>query len=99
MSQEDKLLKIIETYGVMEQLKYFQSEIFELNEAILARVYDYDGMTDVGENEHIAEEIADVIVMLMQFKEYYHIDGKDILKIMEEKIDRQIKRIEESENE
>lgn len=96
MSQEDKLLKIIETYGVLEQLKYFQSEVFELNEAILARVYDYDGMTDVGENEHIAEEIADVMVMLLQFKEYYQIDGKDILKIMEEKIDRQLKRIEEN---
>lgn len=99
MSQDDKLLKIIEKYGILEQLKYFQSEVFELNEAILARNYDYDGMTDVGDDDHIAEEIADVMVMLMQFKEFYHIDGKAILKIMEEKIDRQIKRIEESENE
>lgn len=31
----DKLLKIINHYGVMPQLKYFQSEVFELNEAII----------------------------------------------------------------
>ena len=30
----EKLLKIINHYGVMPQLKYFQSEVFELNEAI-----------------------------------------------------------------
>ena len=42
---------------------------------------------------HIAEEIADVAVMLSQFKVYYHIDDNDILKIMNEKIDRQLERI------
>lgn len=30
---KEDLLKIIEHYGVMPQLKYFQSEVFELNEA------------------------------------------------------------------
>ena len=29
--------KIVEYYGMREQLKYFQSEVFELNEAILAK--------------------------------------------------------------
>lgn len=32
---KEDLLKIINTYGVMPQLKYFQSEVFELNEAII----------------------------------------------------------------
>ena len=32
---EGKLLKIINHYGVIPQLKYFQSEVFELNEAII----------------------------------------------------------------
>ena len=45
--------------------------------------------------KEITEEIVDVEVMLLQFKEYYHINGNDILKIMNEKIDRQLKRIEE----
>lgn len=86
--QEEKLLKIINNYGVMHQLKYFQSEIFELNEAIILEQYDEDSI------EHIAEEIADVEVMLLQFKEYYHIDGNLILEIMNKKIDRQLGRIE-----
>ena len=36
---------------------------------------------------------VEVLVMLLQLKEYYHIDGNDILKIMNEKIDRQLERI------
>lgn len=32
-----KLRKIINHYGLNKQLKYFQSEIFELNEAIIKR--------------------------------------------------------------
>ena len=100
--QEDKnmdkdLLKIIEHYRLMPQLKYFQSEVFELNEAIInynnakESIYTQDFITL---KQHITEEMADVMVMLMQFKEYYHIDGNDIMKIMREKIDRQLGRIE-----
>lgn len=47
---KNNLLKIIEHYGIMQQLKYFQSEIFELNEAIVTHelkegtlVRDYNG--------------------------------------------------------
>ena len=32
---KDKIQEIIKHYGVMHQLKYFQSEVFELNEAII----------------------------------------------------------------
>ena len=101
--QEDKnmdkyLLKIIEHYGVMPQLKYFQSEVFELNEAIINREIHWNYDTEIQDikplEKHIIEEISDVLVMLMQFKEYYNIDGNDIMKIMREKIDRQLGRIE-----
>lgn len=96
----EKLLKIIDNYGVIPQLKYFQSEVFELNEAI----FQYEEQKRVceqccsilhcdKEREHIAEEIADVEVMLLQFKEHYHIDGNEILEIMNKKIDRQLERI------
>lgn len=96
MNDKD-LLKIIEHYGVMTQLKYFQSEVFELNEAIIFN--ENDEYSDCKENrKHIAEEIADVMVMLSQFKEYYHIDGKDITKIMKEKVKRQLERIENENN-
>lgn len=33
---KEKLQKIINHYGINDQLKYFQSEVFELNEAILS---------------------------------------------------------------
>jgi len=42
---------------------------------------------------HIAEELADVMVMLKQFQHYYGISDEEIEKIMKEKVDRQIKRI------
>lgn len=98
MNAEDKLLKIINNYGVLKQLKYFQGEVFELNEAII----DYDlskelsGFNKEADNElkeHIAEEIADVIVMLEQFRLYFGIDEKDIIKIKWEKVERQLERI------
>lgn len=111
---EEKLLKIINHYGVMHQLKYFQSEVFELNEAIIKHE-NKDSIVKVLDNlnqmaysvnnkkyevksiKDITEELADVEVMLLQLKEYYHIDGNDILKIMNEKIDRQLERINKGE--
>lgn len=91
---KQKLLKIINHYGVLHQLKYFQSEVFELNEAIINFNANKFLTPELG-IEHIAEEIADVCVMLHQFKEYYDIKPFEIYRVMEEKIDRQLKRMEE----
>lgn len=87
----EKLKKIINTYGVTHQLKYFQSEVYELTEAIL-----WNGLTTNHylDKEHIAEEIADVMVMLKQFQLNYGIKDEEIEDIMKFKIDRQIGRIE-----
>ena len=96
----EKLLKIINHYKVNNQLRKFNEESFELEEIILDYEFSQDNFprqTEICKEQflnHIAEEIADVMVMLSQFKEYYHIDGNEILKIMNEKIDRQIGRIE-----
>lgn len=86
----DKLKKIIKHYGVLPQLKYFQSEVYELTEAIL-----WNELTPYSheDTEHIAEEIADVMVMLKQFQLYYCIKDEEIKDIMKFKIDRQIERI------
>ena len=82
------LLKIINNYDVVPQLEYYQSEVWELYEAI----FDYENTyfepyTDysiepersVSEEEqkkylkkHIAEEITDNCVMLYQFPLYYY---------------------------
>ena len=96
---KDKLNKIINHYGVIPQLKYFQSEVFELNEAIIQREYPALARNkkpkelELYEKNHIAEEIADCYVMLEQFKFYYGIEDMEIAKIMREKINRQMERL------
>ena len=94
---KEKLLKIINHYGVMTQLKYFQSEIFELNEAIINA--EYSGSQPLDEEvNHIAEEIADVFMMLKQFQYYYGIGVDDIEKVVDYKVKRQLERIEKENN-
>ena len=92
---KDKLLKIINHYGVLSQLKYFQSEVFEFNEAVIdTEIYSsVYGEIEKYDTDHITEEIADILVMLKQFQLYYEISNEDIKSIMNKKIDRQIERI------
>ena len=94
---KEDLLKIINHYGVLPQLKYFQSEVFELNEAIINQDFlesDYSFSAIDRGKQHIAEEIADVMVMLEQFRLHYDIPIEEIRKVMEYKVKRQIGRIE-----
>ena len=99
---KEDLLKIINHYGVLPQLKYFQSEVFELNEAIINRELHYNYDTEIQNikplDEHIAEEIADVQVMLDQLQHYYGIKDEDIWNMMKFKIDRQLERINKEVN-
>lgn len=100
---KEDLLKIVNHYGVMPQLKYFQSEVWELNEAIFQYVAQKEACENIGCSrihvdsckKHIAEEIADCYVMLEQFRIYYGIDEENVEKIMKGKIDRQLRRIED----
>jgi NTP pyrophosphatase (non-canonical NTP hydrolase) len=93
---KDKLLQIINHYGLMKQLKYIHSEYYELDEAIIdykyVEVYK-ESPAEKYHKEHIAEELADVMVMLKQFQYYYEISDEEIEKIMKEKVDRQLERI------
>ncbi len=96
---KEDLLKIVNHYGIIPQLKYFQGEVWELNEAIIKKEEDYQFCEttvkmDKKNIEHIAEEIADCYVMLEQFRFYYEIEKEDVEKIMKQKIDRQLERIE-----
>ena len=90
---KEKLLKIIQHYGINKQLKYIHSEYFELDEAIFDYITRDENMYK--DREHIAEEIADVMVMLKQFQYYYDITDEQIEEIMNFKIDRQLDRISE----
>ena len=92
---KEDLLKIIKHYGVNTQQRQLAEEVFELQEAIIE--YENSGCYDeeysVEFINHIAEEIADVLVLLFQFNEYYGLDIDDISKIMDNKIKRQLERI------
>lgn len=95
---KEDLLKIINNYGISNQLKKLSEETFELQEAIIDAEYNrYVGVIrKPGEKaiEHIEEEFADCCVVLEQFKAYYSLDNGRIIEIMKQKINRQLDRIE-----
>ena len=96
---KEDLLKIIKHYGINVQQRQLAEEVFELQEAITTHElknsvsYEIPITEIVKTKEHIAEEIADVIVMLKQFRIYYNISDKTINTIMRKKIARQLERI------
>lgn len=113
---KDKLLKIVNHYGINHQLRKFNEETFELKEVVLKREFikdnildDYlNGLTESfgraliklldgkdASKERITEEISDCYVLLEQFKLYYEITDEEVQKIMEEKVERQLKRMED----
>ena len=102
---KEDLLKIINHYGIKHQLKYIHSEYFELDEAIIQKEYPAitkghkNEQLDILENKHIAEEIADIQVILKQFQYYYKLEDSQIENIMKYKIKRQLERIEVEKNE
>ena len=104
--KEDKLLAenlemIMDHFGINNQLRKFNEECFELMEAIIRSEYPAIAKDNKPkylkklEKDHIAEEIADCMVLLNQFIRKYNIDTLTIHKLFKEKIGRTIKRIEE----
>lgn len=91
------LLEIIDHYGVNAQQRQLAEEVFELQEAILTRELHWHYDTEIQDirplDNHIAEEITDVMCLLFQFSEYYNIDANDISKTLAYKIKRQLERI------
>ena len=99
---KEDLLKIINNYGVNNQQKKLNEEVFELQESI----YQYKAQKEACEfagckklhidrcKEHIAEEIADVLNVVEQFMYYYNINFfKEVLEIKHQKVARQLERI------
>lgn len=89
----EKLLKIINHYGLMAQLKYLHTEYFELDQAIINYEQVHHIFEDVEERDHIIEELGDVMVMLLQIQLNYKITDEELAKNMEYKINRQLERI------
>lgn len=96
---KEDLTKIISHYGVNAQQRQLAEEVFELQEAIttheLKNGVSYEiPLTELTDTkEHIAEEIADVMVLLNQFKAYYNIPNETVLVFMRGKVNRQLERI------
>lgn len=96
---EEELLHIINHYGINNQQRKLEEEVFELQEAItiyeLKNSVQYEmPLTEMIETkEHLTEECADVIVMLLQFMLYYDVDTDELNKMIDQKIKRQLERI------
>ena len=105
---DEKLEKICQHYGIRKQLKKLSEEVFELQEAVIDTDQEWHFSTDnplveierpiiqhIAKNQgHIAEELADVMVLLEQIRLHYDVPSQVVRGIMMEKVDRQIKRIE-----
>ena len=88
---KDDLLKIINHYGINNQLKQFNEESYELMEAIFNHEWLKEkGLEDIN---HVVEEIADVLVMVSQFVEYYQIEEEMLDWYMNYKVKRQLERM------
>lgn len=93
---KNELLEIIQHYGVNAQQRQLAEEVFELQEAITEYEfmnYEIPATYLVDTKEPIAEEIADVAVLLNQFIDYYDLDGGKIQELADYKIKRQLERI------
>ena len=107
MNYED-LEKICQHYGIRKQIKKLSEEVFELQEAVIDADQEWHSSTDnplveierpiiqhIAKNQgHIAEELADVMVLWEQIRIHYGIPSQTIAAITTEKIERQLKRIE-----
>ncbi len=97
---KEKLLNIINYYGVNHQQRKLAEEVFELQEAITEYGFYYSDYPDSQIREarqHITEEIADVMVLLNQFAFHYDIKLEEINKVMSFKVNRQLERIKNGE--
>lgn len=87
--KNNRYQKIIEHYGINNQLKKLSEEVYELQESILEQ----------HNTEHVLEEYADVEVILEQIKQYFKLDDDKIELIKDYKVARQLYRIRNESDE
>ena len=90
-------LTIIDNFGLLNQLKHFHSEVFELTEAIFD--YEYTNKWNCADlekhlKEHITEELADNLNFLRQFQLHYGITDEEILNVRKFKNKRTLQEME-----
>lgn len=97
-------LDIINHFGIRNQMKKTNEEIYELLEAIC----DYENLVSENESseepvytagelkifrEHIIEELGDVLILLTQFIAKYEIEKTELDSVMDFKLERTQDRI------
>lgn len=87
--KNNRYQKIIEYYGINNQLKKLTEEVYELQESILEK----------HNTKHVLEEYADVEVILEQIKQYFKLDDDKIELIKDYKVARQLYRIRNESDE
>lgn len=98
---KDKLLKIINYYGVDNQQRKLEEEVFELQQAI--NTYELQkNKIPLSEliaiKEHLEEEVGDVLNVLEQFVYKYELDRQRIVISRITKIDRTLGDVENEDN-
>lgn len=88
-AQRSIMAKIISYYGHEPQKMMLLEEMAELQKEICK------GMRYDPDLEAITEEVADVLIMLEQIQMMYHISETKLHKITNEKLHRQLRRIED----
>ena len=94
----EAIKKIADTYGYDTQSRQLIEEMAELTQAInkaWRMGNDFDNL--LVQKRNIKEEIADVTIMLEQIKYLLSISDTDINEIIEQKLNRQLERIEKNE--
>lgn len=82
-SNREELLKIYNHFGQEKQLEKLREEVEELIEAIKE-----------GDEEHIKEEMADVLVIVNQIRYKKEMNEEELVEIFEQKVNRTLERIE-----
>lgn len=90
--QKLKLKKIWDNYTYDNQTRKLAEEQYELVEQLIRANYSYDDRYLW--RREITNEIADNYVLIKQFMQEFHITDEEILQVANEKIERQLKRIE-----
>lgn len=103
---EKKAFEIADYYNPNEQIDVLIEEMSELTKALLKNRRARKALLENRRSgkgqalelikvtqENIVEEIADVEIMIQQLTHYLGDSKQEVIKVMEEKLDRQLKRI------
>ena len=93
ISQKEQLQLFINYFGEKYQKVLLFEEMSELQKEICKDIRNKRNI------EHIAEELADVYIMLQQMQLIYGITDEQIEQVVQEKIERTLDRIEGECNE